>query len=115
VLVSQPTLKEKLIHWAGKTYPIADVWIEKTMRVEYQLGLFRHRVPSGYQLKVRFESRPQNVKSRVTIWENGRLVCNRSIQFSASLSDWEHHATTYFTDISEPLPKMLECIVKQYD
>jgi hypothetical protein len=109
VFVSSPALKNQVIQWLGSKYKIREAWIEKDITIKNSWLFFRQVTLNGYQLKINIDSQDQdNKRSFSSIWDrnNYLLVCNNSIEIDHSIA-----YEIWYTEISEPLPKEIECVV----
>src|SRR4051812_34343408 len=50
VFISQPELENNMIELNGFKYPIREIWVEQSTRIEYKWFFFRQRIPTGYRI-----------------------------------------------------------------
>lgn len=117
VLISQPSLKSKVIRWGKSDYPIRKAWIEQATRIKYDWIFLRRIIPTGNRL-VLVIGRVGNPPGKDFLYfgggGEGELFCNNSIWVTTERpSRPTPNDVLMYSEFSSPVPTSIQCVVNK--
>jgi len=116
VFVSQLALENNVIELDGFKYPIREVWVEQSTRVEYKWIFIRQRIPTGYRLMLTLTIPYDSPEERNLINQAMRSfpICNDSIWLTTTVPAARKDMWKFYGQVSEPFPQSARLTFRVY-
>jgi hypothetical protein len=116
IFISQPDLENTVIELDGFKYPIREVWIEQSTRVEYKWIFIRQRISTGFRLMLTLTVPYDSPEDHNLINQAGRTfpICNDSIWLTTIVPAARKDMWKFYGQVSEPFPQSVQLTLKVY-
>ena len=116
IFISQPDLENRVIELDGFRYPIREVWIEQSTRVEYKWMFIRKRIPTGHRLMLTLTVPYDSDEEHNLINQTLRSfpICNDSIWLTAIVPAARKDMWKFYGQVSEPFPQPVRLTFRVY-
>ena len=116
IFISQPALENNVIELEGFKYPIRELWIEQSTRVEYKWIFIRKRIPTGYRLMLTLTVPNESPECKHLLADALRRfpICNDTIWLTTIVPSARKDIWLFYGVVTEPFTQSARLKFKEY-